>query len=174
MAGRNRNKELIKEIKSGNEEVLLHLFKKYYKDLKRIFHSYSIKESDMPSLASAVLVQIWMEIQQNDFSENIDLPSYILNTGKEMGQKTAEERKERRKDRNKEVVEVQMPRDIIAECVNVLDPAAKQALQLRYAENKSVDEVAARLNKDISAAHELLFKAFDQLSAIVKIRMGTV
>jgi DNA-directed RNA polymerase specialized sigma24 family protein len=172
MAGRNKNKELIKEIKEGNQEILLYLFRKHYAEMKSIFSSFNVRENEIPAQAAGVIVKIWMEIHRNDFSENIDLASYLLNTAKENGETLAAERKAQRKNKFREiVVDGKAPQEIIAECVNVLDIASRQALQWRYAENQTIEQVAEKLKIDVAAANDFLSKAFLQLSSIVKIRM---
>ncbi len=171
MAGRNKSKELIKEIKDGNEAVLLYLFRKYYGEMKRIFQSYRVDEKEIPAQVAAMLVKIWMEIHRNDFSENIDLPSYLLNTAKENASKLAIEKKEGRKNKIKYLtVDDKNQQQIVAECVNVLDKASRQALQWHYAENYTIEQVAEKLKIDVAGANDFLNKAFGQLSSIVKIR----
>jgi len=173
MAGGNKNRELIKEIKSGNQDILLYLFKKYYHDMKHVFQSRNVEEKDILAQAAAVIVQVWMEIQRNDFSENIELESYLLNTSKDNAERLAAEKKANKKNKLTDVaVDERTPREIIAECVNVLDTASRQALQWHYAENQSIEKVAEKLKIDVAAAHDFIGKAFTQLSSIVKIRMA--
>jgi DNA-directed RNA polymerase specialized sigma24 family protein len=164
---RNKNKELIQDIKNGNEEILIHLFKKHYIELKAIFSSYTRDEKVLTAEIARVIVRIWLEIHRNDFSENIDLESYLLNTAKDSAEKLAADKrlKNIKSDRTK------TPQEIIADCVNALGDSSRKALELRYAEHYSIEEVAEKLKIDVAAAHDLLDKSFMQLSSIAKIRM---
>ena len=172
MASANKNRELIKEIKQGNEEVLLYLYRKYYTDVKRIYSSHQISDSEIPAQVAHAIVKIWMEIHRNGFSENIDLVSYLLNTATEDAERLASEKKADRKNKfRNNASDNKLPQEIVAECVNVLDDASRKALQWRYAENYSLQQVAEKLKADVAATHDLLGKSFLQLSSIVKIRM---
>ena len=171
MLSAQKSRELVKEIKSGNEEVLLYLFKKHYADMKRIFSSYRMREKEIPSHVASMIVKIWMEIQRNDFSENIDLSSYLLNTARERAEKIVAERKASMKNKPTEVIADKSPQEIIAECVNVLDDKSRKLLQWRYAENNSMEQLAEKLKVDVMSVHDVLLKAFAQLASIVKIRM---
>ncbi len=171
-----KSRQLIKEIKDGNEEVLLYLFRKEYAVLKRIFFSGGAHEKEIPALTAAVIVKVWMEIHKNDFSENIDLSSYLVNTAKENARQYATEKKLKRKMKaHMHIDEVDLqpktPQEVMAECVNVLDDASRKALQWHFAENHSVEQVAQKLKIDTVAAHDFLHKAFAQLASIAKIRM---
>ena len=69
--------------------------------MKRIFRSRSIKEKEIPVQAAAAVVKVWMEIHRNDISENIDLPSYLINTARECADSAKAEKKAKRKSSGK-------------------------------------------------------------------------
>ena len=163
---RYTNQQIFDLIHNGDESVLFYLSETYFQTGRRLLRRSGCRDSDTPVLFSKVLTQIYREIQQNKISPNIDLEKFIFNSLKDYfntNYTSDNSENDEKRSTSKE--------DVIT-CYSIMDENTRKILALRYVENLSFEEIAARLNfsNPFIAEHEFN-KAFNQFENITRARL---
>ncbi len=163
---RYTNQQIFDFIHNGDESVLFYLSETYFQTGRRLLRRSGCRDSDTPVVFSRVLTQIYREIQQNKISPNIDLEKFIFNSLKDYFSTNYTSHSLENDQKSSTTKE-----DMIA-CFSIMDENSRKILALRYVENLSFEEIAARLNfsNPFIAEHEFN-KAFNQFENISRARL---
>ena len=168
---RYSNKELITEIRNGNEDVLVYLAGKYFRHAGRIMRMKGIKDSSTPGIFSTVLVKVWLDVQHHTFPPSIEFETFFLNSLQDY----ITDLKEKKRDNQLKSTDLfsTQQKEVVAQCVSILDENAKNLVQAHYAEQLSFEKIAVRFNYSnaVIAQHEVN-RAMSQLEGIVKLRLN--
>lgn len=163
--GRYSNQEIITSIQNGEEDVLFYLTGKYFQSSRRWLRRKGVKDSETPSVFSNILLNVFREVQKNDFSKNNDVEIFFFNTLKEELiniHATGNEKTEKQEE----------DAQIVARCFSILSDESKKILSERYVENLSFEQIASRENFSNPVIAEFEFtKAFSQFESIIKSRL---
>jgi len=168
---RYTNKQLITEIQNGNEEVLVYLASKYFRASSRMLRLKGVKDSSTPGIFSTVLVKAWMDILHHKFPPSIEFETFFFNTLTEYIRELKVKKHTKRLHAS-DAFSVQQ-RDVVAQCVSILDENARNLVYACFADHLSYEGIAARFNYSnaVIAQHEVN-KAMNQLEGIVKLRLN--
>ena len=163
---RYTNQQIFDAIHNGDESVLFYLSDTYFQNGRRQLRRSGCRDSDTPFIFSQVLSKVYREIQQNKISQNINLENFIFNSLKNYfnSNHTSE---------NPEIDQAGLTyKGEVISCFTIMDENSRKILALRYVENLSFEEIAARLNfsNPFIAEHEFN-KAFNQFENISKARL---
>lgn len=168
---RFNNKKLIAGIQNGNEEVIVYLAEKYFPYARKLLRTKGISDSSTPEFFSNVLVKVCFDIIHHQFPPSIELETFFFNSLND----SVEEAK-KNKHGNKLKVEgdwMNSQKEVVAQCVSILDEQSKKLVQSYYAERMSFETIAVKFNysNPVIAQHEVN-KAIAQLEGIVKLRLN--
>jgi DNA-directed RNA polymerase specialized sigma24 family protein len=168
---RYSNPEIISAIHNGNEEVLFYVSRKFFQPARRWLRRKGVPDEKTPEIFISILLKVFREIQQQRLSVHIDFESFLFNSlDDHFRQEKTKGRDERFKtessfsDENKEIV---------AQCVSILDEENRKLLFSRYAEKLSFEQIAVRFNysNPVIAQFEVN-KAMNRLEAISRIQLN--
>jgi len=168
---RYSNPEIISAIHNGNEEVLFYVSWKFFQPARRWLRRKGVPDEKTPEIFISILLKVFREIQQQRLSVHIDFESFLFNSlDDHFRQERTKGREERFKtessfsDENKEIV---------AQCVSILDEENRKLLFSRYAEKLSFEQIAVRFNysNPVIAQFEVN-KAMNRLEAISRIQLN--
>ncbi|MCX6291896.1 MAG: hypothetical protein NT126_09055 [Bacteroidetes bacterium] len=168
---RYSNKQLITEIRNGNEDVLDFLATKYFSHARRVIRLKGIKDSTAPELFSIVLVKAWFDVLFHKLPANIDFEAFFYSSLEDY----IRELKDRKKNNSlkSDSLFSNHQKEVVAQCVFILDEQAKKLVHAHYGEKLSFEKIASRFNYSnaVIAQHEVN-KAMNQLEGIVKLRLN--
>ncbi len=164
------NKELITEIQNGNEDVLVYLAGKYFQQAGRVMRMKGIKDSSTPGIFSTVLVKVWLDILQHKFPPSIEFETFFFNSLQDFIRESKGKKRNQLKSAD---VFFDQQKEVVGQCVSILDEHARNLVQAHYAEHLSFEKIAVRFNYSnaVIAQHEVN-KAMSQLEGIVKLRLN--
>ena len=164
---RYSNQQIFNAILNGEEEVLFYLTKKYFESSRRWLRRNGCRDSDTPAIFSNVLVSVWGEIQQNNFSPKVDFELFFFNSLREFFKNQKPD-----KNHNQESIESKQ-KEVIGSCFSILDESSRKILSARYAEKLSFEQIAVRLNfSNPVIAHFEFDRAFSQFEKIARTRLN--
>ena len=154
------NRQIIHSIENGEESVLFYLTKKYFHSSRRMLRRAGLPDVLTPKVFSDVLIKVYREIQQNEFSENVDFEKYFMNSMKEA-----------LSNNNTKVSSSES--DVVASCFSILDESAKKLISLRIVEKLSFESIAARQNFSNPVIAQFEFnKAYAQFEKMAGARIN--
>jgi len=165
------NKALIPEIQNGNEDVLVYLSGKYFAQSRHLVRLKGLSEDRAPGIFSTVLVRVWMNVLQHRLPASVEFETFFFNSLKE--EIEAEKRKKKEHHSSSDIAFAGDQKEIVAQCVSILDESSRQLIYARYAEFMSFESIAARFtySNAVIAQYEVN-KAIQQLQGIVKVRLS--
>jgi DNA-directed RNA polymerase specialized sigma24 family protein len=168
---RYSNKQLITEIQNGNEEVLVYLAGKYFQSARKILRLRGVKDASTPGIFSAVMIKVWLGILHHRFPPSVEFETFFFNSLAEYVKEAREKRKNNQL-KSGDIFSGQQ-RDVVAQCVSILDENARNLVYAHYAEHLSFEKIAERFSYSnaVIAQHEVN-KAMSQLEGIVKLRLN--
>lgn len=168
---RYRNSEVIAEIQNGNKEILFYLSRKYFQSSRRLLRRKGLPDDRTPEVFSAVLVRVYRDLKQSKLSSEIDFEAYLFRAMEDF---VKEDKAARRENKVRlSVTYSDQQRDVVSQCVSILDDQAEDLLIARYAEKLSYEEIASRFElTNPVVAQEHVSKAMELLEGIVKARLN--
>ena len=148
----------------------MYLSSKYFQHAGRIMRMKGVKDSMTPGIFSTVLVKAWLNVKQHAFPSSIEFETFFFNSLQDYLAELKESKRNQLKPTD--LFSIQQ-KEVVAQCVSILDENARNLVQAHYAEQMSFEKIALQFNYSnaVIAQHEVN-KAMSQLEGIVKLRLN--
>lgn len=168
-----KDKELIAQIKKGDEKALDYIYKKNFKSIIKMVLNNRGTEDEAQDIYQDALIVLWQKVQKDDFVLTSKLSTYLYAICKNLWLKELE-RKSKLIGTEKDEVEFidfeQKERiKIIHDCIDSLGDTCKKVLTYYYFDGMSMQEIAKKLGfANADTAKTKKYKCKKELDSLIK------
>lgn len=168
-----KDKELITQIKKGDEKALDYIYRKNFKSIIKMVLNNKGTEDEAQDIYQDALIVLWQKVQKDDFVLTSKLSTYLYAICKNLWLKELE-RKSRLVGTEKDEVEFinleQKERiKIIHDCIDSLGDTCKKVLTYYYFDGMSMLEIAKKLGfANADTAKTKKYKCKKELDSLIK------
>jgi RNA polymerase sigma factor (sigma-70 family) len=168
-----KDKELITQIKKGDEKALDYIYHKNFKSIIKMVLNNKGTEDEAQDIYQDALIVLWQKVQKDDFVLTSKLSTYLYAICKNLWLRELE-RKSRLVGIEKDEVEFinleQKERiKIIHDCIDSLGDTCKKVLTYYYFDGMSMLEIAKKLGfANADTAKSKKYKCKKELDSLIK------
>ncbi len=173
-----KDSEILNRISSGDERMLDHLYKKYYRLMTRIVLSNNGTEEEAKDVYQESLLAFWQKAVSGNLVLTSKISTYLYSICLNQWRKELD-----RKSRliHEEVDgeyhqghEAKERLNIVLECINKLGDACKKVLTLYYFDGMSMQEIAKKMKfANTDTAKTKKYKCKKKLDNLIKTKYST-
>lgn len=171
--------QLVEEIKSGNEDALLSMYKSHFSMVKSFILKNNGTEDEIDDVFQDSLIAVWRNVNRPDFSLTVKMSTYLMSIVKNLWYKqlrkktrfTVVDESSKEKISADDISTDHMDHQLIHQMVAELDETCKKLLSYFYFdgfENKVIAEKMGFANTDTVKSKK--YQCFKKLETAVKER----
>jgi RNA polymerase sigma factor (sigma-70 family) len=173
------DEEILNRIKKGDEKVIEHLYKKYYKMMVNHILKNNGSEDEAKDIYQESLIVFWQKVSSGNLKLTSKISTYIYSIcqnlwRKELDRKSKMLNSEERDIALEENYENYEKIKIIRECLNELGETCKKILTLYYFEELSMNDIAEQMGlANADTAKTRKYKCKQELDKLIKRKYST-
>jgi DNA-directed RNA polymerase specialized sigma24 family protein len=165
--------ELVRAIHIDNKEVLNYLYEHNFADIERYIINKGGNNKDVSSLLKDSIIELWYNINHHQYEKEKDLNNYLFSLVKDRWAK--ENKTSIFIDKIAITTDKSFDKEVVAKCVDVLEPQQKTILSYHYFEGYDFKRIASILNlKDEKEAENKFHESEKSLKALLIIRYPSI
>lgn len=168
-----KDSEILKRISRGDERILDHLYKKYYRMMTKVVLSNSGTEEEAKDVYQEALLAFWQKASSGKLVLTSKISTYLYSICLNQWRKELD-RKSRLSSEEVEGEEFQSHDDkerlrIVQECIGELGDVCREVLMYYYFDGMGMKEIAERMNfSNTDTAKTKKYKCKKKLDSLIK------
>jgi RNA polymerase sigma factor (sigma-70 family) len=173
--------EILQEIRSGNQQILLYMFEENYSSIKKYVLSNSGSVEDVDDVLQEAIIVVWQNAVKEEFQLSSQLNTYIYAIVKNIWLKSLKKKQREVNIHDNEYDHInpvsqgqsQYDRKVLLDCMTEIGETCKQLLSYYYFDGYNMTQIGELLgfnNADTVKAKK--YQCLKRLQEIIKGRFG--